>query len=121
MKIVITKQEIISMIKQKLCSISDEAIINDIEVEIVIKDNVKPEQINPWLVPDENGWFTHDPSWDKCEAPDYIDCTRAIAIVFRNGETSGLDYGDDVYYIARDYTWAVNEDAWTIVKWKYAN
>lgn len=76
------------------------------------KNISKESEENPWLIPDEDGWFTHDPSWDSIKHPVYVNCNKAVTVM----------YGNDCFVGSRlpmYFDWRQSHP-WSICKWKYA-
>lgn len=79
-----------------------------------LKVDTKDEaELISWLVPDADGWFTHDPDWKSSQCPPYITQGR-IAVILRD-ESPGEHF---VY--AKNWNWFVDNDSSDIIKWKYA-
>lgn len=102
--------------------ISDE--VSDMEIKKYIKelssgselkaDAKDKAEVNPWLVPDENGWFTHDPEWNLKVAPKYVDGTKEVFVVLKDGDVSETPAASSYY------DWRQQNSPWDVAKWKYA-
>lgn len=75
--------------------------------------NISEESKNPWLIPDEDGWFTHDPKWNLKEAPVHIQRGKSIFVKLADG------YIDD-WSCCTKIDWSVENFCKDIIKWKYA-
>lgn len=80
-------------------------------------DNPETIVYNPRLVPDEDGWFMHDPEWISCDPPEYIDGKRKISVEFHDGTVCSEDDESP----AGDWSWYTDEEpmSYQIKKWKY--
>lgn len=82
--------------------------------EVATKPEAKTE-VNPWLIPDADGWFTHDPEWKSEDCPPYIAGDRKVSVILSAGtKESYPDYADAWY-------WTVDNPACSIVRWKYVD
>jgi len=88
--------------------------INDRFSDKPVEFTVDSSVVNPWLTPDENGWFTHDPKWKLKEAPKHVDSTKQILAIFRDGDVSHSAAA------TWDYDWKQQGKPWDVAKWKYA-
>lgn len=82
------------------------------EPKVVTADKPAEPEVNPWLVPDENGWFTHDPDWKSEVPPLYINQDQLIHTKYRCG-----DYEENVF--ASEWDWRQTNNLYNIIKWKY--
>lgn len=101
-----------------IVSIQDAPVsISNINSEIPAISGNNPD--NPWLVPDKDGWFTHNPEWESSEAPDYVNQERKLSIKFCDGSISSIE-GEDYADAWCWYRYPYNYESHEIKAWKYA-
>lgn len=89
--------------------------ISDEELKVDAKDEA---EVNPWLVSDADGWFTHDPDWKSEQIPSYIEEYRRVAVILREDSHGHSDEGCSGY--AKYWNWSADGGPNDIIKWKYA-
>lgn len=91
--------------------------ISDEEGDLEMKKYLKElsSEVNPWLTPDENGWFTHDPDWKSEECPPYIAEDRKVVVILSGAIKESHPHYPDSWH------WSVDKDTGDIIKWKYAD
>lgn len=75
-------------------------------------ENISEDSKNPWLIPDENGWFIHDPGWKQEDAPVYIQKGKRITVKLSDGYSAE-------WSCCTELDWSVEESSYDIIKWKY--
>lgn len=111
--ITFTQEQAVDFIKQQ---IKDNYSSID-EFDVVIQQKTTPDDNleNPWIIPDADGWFTHDPEWKSEECPPYIEEDRKVVVIL-SGKVK-----ESYPYYADTWVWSVDNDARNIVKWKYVD
>lgn len=94
-------------------------IISDVEStkEATEESSGNALEVNPWLIPDADGWFTHDPEWKVVDCPPYITGDRKVFVILHD-YNSPNDDGE----FADSWNWYVDGDNdGDILKWKYVD
>lgn len=90
--------------------------ISNINSEIPVASGNNSD--NPWLIPDEDGWFAHDPEWKSSNCPSYINKNKKVIIVVRGVMCCTIDESSADY--AKSWNWCIDGDNdGDILKWKY--
>lgn len=133
--ITFTQEQAIDFIKQQIkdnySSLDDFDVVIKNDADVVIQQKTIPNfsgisggeistkseaetHVNPWLVPDEYGWFTHYSTYAHVETPPYIDKSKIVSLMFRDGriiDESFPTYAD----------WSQENNCDDIIKWKYVD
>jgi hypothetical protein len=79
-------------------------------------DNPEANSDNPWLIPDEDGWFKHDCTWNSRDAPEYINLYKLVYIEFHDGDQTSISC------TVGSINWKVSTipKFYQVKRWKYA-
>lgn len=80
-------------------------------------DNSEAISDNPWLIPDKDGWFTHDRTWNSKVAPEYINLNKEVYLEFYDGDQTISQCS------VNSIDWLVSSipKNYQVKRWKYAS